>query len=106
MNKEESIRTMKSKGRDIITPSHAIDIVEPWGMPVDDIPIEHWNAGADLNKRTMIWETGTGVSVKDLVPAIVKYAGLTPDYYTDKIGRGSGAADITFKNCVILEESL
>jgi len=105
MNKQESISEMRKRCRNVITVSKAIKIAEPWGLGVDDLPIENFQAGINWGKRVDINQTGAGVSVYQLASRLVRHIGEIPAG-SEKLGRGSRAEDLTFKNCKILEEAL
>lgn len=103
MNKQESISEMRKRCRSVITISKAIEIAEPWGLGVDDLPIEHFKAGIDMGRRLEMNRSGTGVSVYHLSSFLVNHIGKAPAS-SHKLGRGSMAEDLTFKNCEILEK--
>jgi|GEM_PF-4126355 len=105
MNKKESISEMRKRCRNVITVSKAIEIAEPWGLGVDDLPIDDFRVGIDWELRLHINKTGTGVSVYRLASLLVRHIGGSPAH-SDKLGKGSMAEDITFKNCKLLENSL
>ena len=105
MNKKESISEMNKHCRNVITVSKAIEIAEPWGLGVDDLPIDDFRVGIDWELRVDINKTGTGVPVYRLASLLVRHLGKIPAW-SDKLGRGSMAEDITLKNCKLLEDSL
>lgn len=105
MNKLESIREMRSRSRNVVSVSVAAEIAKPWGLSVDDLPIEHYNAGIDMRRRLDMYQSGSGVSVYELSERLVGHIGKVPAT-SDKLGKGSMAMDLTFKNCLILEEAI
>jgi len=105
MNQKESISEMRKRCRNVISVSKAIEIAEPWGLGVDDLPIENFQAGIDWGRRLDMNQTGVGVSVYHLASRLVRHIGEIPAW-SDKLGRGSMAEDLTSKNCRILEEAI
>jgi len=105
MNKQKSISEMRKRCRNVIAVSKAIEIAEPWGLGVDDLPIEHFESGIDMGRRLEMNQTGAGVSVYHLSSVLVHRVGRIPAS-SGKLGRGSMAEDLTFKNCRILEEAI
>lgn len=102
MDKLESIREMRCRSRNVISVSVAAEIAKPWGLSIDDLPIEHFDAGIDMGRRLEMYQSGSGVSVYVLSAYLVRHIGKE-SASSDKLGRGSFAEDITFKNCEILE---
>ncbi len=105
MDKKESIREMLTRSRNVVAVSVAAEIAKPWGLSVDDLPIEHFNAGIDMGRRLEMYRSGSGVAVYELSARLVRHIGKIPAT-SDKLGKGSRAEDLTFKNCEVLEDSI
>ena len=104
--KQYSIDELRAHCRDLITPEKAIEIATPWGMNEDDIISDNYKKGIDWGNRSQIWRDGDAVSVYKLSIQIVRKIGKLPHTTSSKMGRGSSAEEITFKNCKILTESI